>query len=427
VPSSHPHSHGPDPDAAPPEPAVLARRRRAVRLMLFLLVPVGLATVLGLVLLWPHGSPGRAERAAAAAVPAGTSYPQGQVASVAPYDCSVTDGTGRSQPLTCATVVVEITDGDGAGEFQQIDVPAEVYAYGIKKGDTIVLQRDAGAEGGPTYQFYDYARTTPMLVLAIAFGLVVAAVARLRGVAALLGLAFAFVVLLKFVLPGLLADESPTLVSLVGSAAIMFVVLYLAHGFSARTTTALVGTLFGLALVAGLGALAVSVSRLTGFSSEETLQLQQFDPTLDFSGLVLAGVVVAGLGVLNDVTITQASAIWQLHEVDPEMTWRQLFARGMAVGRDHIASTVYTIVFAYAGAALPLLLLFELYSRPAGTVLTGDAVAEEVIRTLVGAIALVLAVPVTTAVGAFVAKAAGTPAGAATDRSLTGLRAKVAR
>ncbi|OMQ14120.1 YibE/F family protein, partial [Modestobacter sp. VKM Ac-2676] len=131
------------------------------------------------------------------------------------------------------------------------------------------------------------------------------------------------------------------------------------------------------------------------------MQLLQFDPTLDFSGLVLAALVVAGLGILNDVTITQASAVWQLHDVSPEMSWVQLFQRGMAIGRDHIASTIYTIVFAYAGAALPLLMLFEIYQRPFWTTLTGASVGEEVIRTLVGGIALVLAVPVTTLVGAW--------------------------
>jgi uncharacterized membrane protein len=252
------------------------------------------------------------------------------------------------------------------------------------------------------------------------------AVARLRGLASLVGLAFAFFVMLQFLLPGLLGDSSPTLVSLVGSAAIMFVVLYLAHGFSARTTTALVGTLFGLTLVAVLGSVAVSAANLTGLTTEETVRLQLYDPTLDFSGLVLAGIVVAGLGVLNDVTITQASAIWQLHEVSPEITWRELYTRGMAVGRDHIASTVYTIVFAYAGAALPALLIFELSPQPLWTTIT-SALAEEVIRTLVGAIALVLAVPVTTAAGAFFAKAADTAAGAATERSMTALRARLAR
>src|SRR5918998_3113477 len=274
-------------------------------------------------------------------------------------------------------LLVPVLDGDGAGEFQQLDIPPEIHAAGIEEGDVLVLTRDPAMEGAGQYAFYDYDRDLPMVALTVVFAVVTVAVARLRGLAALVGLAFAFFVMLQFMLPGLLGDSSPTLISLVGSAAIMFVVLYLAHGFSARTTTALVGTLFGLALVTVLGAVSVDVARLTGLTSEETTQLLTFDPTLDFSGLVIAGCVVAGLGVLNDVTITQASAIWQLHEVDPAMGWRDLYRRGMAVGRDHIASTVYTIVFAYAGASLPLLMLFEVYARPWDVVLTSSGLAEE--------------------------------------------------
>jgi uncharacterized membrane protein len=392
--------------------------------MLLLLVPVAVATVIGLVMLWPGGEQSRAGQVADTYVPPGTTYPRGEVAKVTTQPCA-SDATQAKS--TCGTAVVKILDGPGAGDYVQIDLPPDVVASGVSVGDTLVLTRDGAAQGGPSYQFSDYARGTPIVVLAIAFAVVVGLVARLRGLASLVGLAFAFAVLLWFVVPGLLADESPTLVGLVGSAAIMFVVLYLAHGFSARTTTALVGTLFGLALIAVMGSVAVSAARLTGLTSEETIQLSTFDPTLDFSGLVLAGVVVAGLGVLNDVTITQASAVWQLNEASPDMTWRQLFGRGMAIGRDHIASTVYTIVFAYAGAALPLLLLFELYHRPFWVTLTSAAVAEEVIRTLVGAIALVLAVPLTTAVGAFFAKAADTSAAEATERRMTGLRARFAR
>ncbi|MDK3256481.1 YibE/F family protein [Blastococcus capsensis] len=421
--STHAHSHGPDPDAPPPTAEALGRRRRAVWLMLLILVPAALATVIGLVALWPDGEPTRAEQVAATYLPPGTTYPDARVISVERVECGDPGGV----PVTCASVVVEVLDGDGAGDFTQLDLQSDVVANGVAEGDTLVLTRDAGAEGGPSYQFFDYERDTPMIALAVGFAVVVGLVARLRGLASLVGLAFAFFVLLQFVLPGLLAYDSPALVSLVGSAAIMFVVLYLAHGFSARTTTALVGTLFGLSLVAVLGSLSVAAARLTGLTSEETAQLNSFDPTLDFSGLVLAGIVVAGLGVLNDVTITQASAIWQLHEVDPSMTWRELYTRGMTVGRDHIASTVYTIVFAYAGAALPLLLLFEVYSQPWQVIVTSSALAEEVIRTMVGAIALVLAVPVTTAAGAFFAKAADTQAGAATERGLTVLRARFAR
>jgi uncharacterized membrane protein len=391
--------------------------------MLLLLVPIGLATVIGLLVLWPSGEPSRAQQGAAAALPPGTTWHDARIVSVETFDC----GIDPAVPQKCANAVVEVLDGPGEGDFVQVELPPEVVAAGVSEGETLVVTRDAGAEGGAAYNFADYERDIPIIVLALMFAVVVGAVARLRGLASLVGLAFAFFILLQFVLPGLLSEESPALVSLVGSAAIMFVVLYLAHGFSARTTTALVGTLFGLTLVAVLGSIAVSTARLTGLTSEEAVTLQGYDPTLSFSGIVLAGIVVAGLGVLNDVTITQASAIWQLNEVSPEITWRELYRRGMTVGRDHIASTVYTIVFAYAGAALPMLLIFELSPQPAWTTVTSSAVAEEVIRTLVGAIALVLAVPVTTAAGAFFAKAADTQAGTATERRVIALRARFAR
>jgi uncharacterized membrane protein len=407
------HSHGSAADA-PPDAAALGRRRRAVQLMLFLLVPIGLATLVGLVVLWPGGEQSAAQRAADSFLPPGTTYPVGTVVSLESQDCG--EATSGGQDLTCAIAVLVVGEGQGESDYVQVELPPEVVAMDVEVGDELVLNRDPGIDGGgPTYQFQDFARGTPIVVLALAFVLVVGLVARLRGLLAILGLGFAFLVLLTFMLPALLAGGSPMWVTLVGSSAIMFVVLYLAHGFSARTTTALIGTLAGLALTAVLGSIAVAAARLTGFANENTLQLQQYDPTLNFTGLVLAGIVVAGLGVLNDVTITQASAVWQLHEVSPETGWRELFRRGMAIGRDHIASTIYTIVFAYAGAALPLLLLFEIYQRPFWTVLTGSEVGEEVIRTLVGAIALVLAVPLTTVVGALIATAAATapPAAAA--------------
>jgi uncharacterized membrane protein len=373
--------------------------------MLVVLIPIGLATLAGLVLLWPGSAKTAAQQAADAYLPPGTTFPQATIASLKPYECN--PATAQLPAQTCATAVMVIDDGPHAGDYVQVDLSPDVMAEGVQVGDELVLNRDPGTDGGQaTYTFQDFPRGTPIVVLALCFALVVGAVARLRGLLALLGLGFAFAVLLQFMLPALLDGGSPLWVSLVGSSAIMFVVLYLAHGFSARTTTALVGTLFGLAISAVLGAVAVAAAHLTGFASENAVQLLQFDPTLDFSGLVIAATVVAGLGILNDVTITQASAVWQLYEAAPQAGWRELFGRGMAIGRDHIASTIYTIVFAYAGASLPLLLLFELYQRPFWVVLTGSEVGEEVIRTLVGGIALVLAVPVTTLIGALVATAA---------------------
>jgi uncharacterized membrane protein len=188
-------------------------------------------------------------------------------------------------------------------------------------------------------------------------------------------------------------------VALVGATAIMFVVLYLAHGLSVRTSTALAGTLVGVAIIALLGLYAVDAARLSGVGGEgELLRLQA--PDLNFRGLLTCAVIIAGLGILNDVTITQSSAVWELRAAAPEMTRRQLFTSGMRIGRDHIASTIYTIVFAYAGTALAVLLLLSLYDRPVFDLLTDEAIAEEVLRTLASAIGLVLAVPATTAIAA---------------------------
>ncbi len=205
--------------------------------------------------------------------------------------------------------------------------------------------------------------------------------------------------------PALVAGSNPVMVGLIGSSAIMFVVLYATHGFSARTTTALVGTLFGLVLIAGLGYFATRWAHLTGVSAEEDYVLGAAAPNLKLTSVVICGVIVAGLGVLNDVTITQASAVWEL--ADSDRSSKKLFTRAMRIGRDHIASTVYTIAFATAGASLSVLLLIAVYDRPLFQVLQTEQFASEIVRTLVGSIGLVLAVPLTTAIGAAVVRATG--------------------
>ena len=203
---------------------------------------------------------------------------------------------------------------------------------------------------------------------------------------------------MKFMLPALLSGSSGMAVSLVGSAAIMFVVLYLAHGPSARTSAALGGTLLGVGVTALVGQLAINGANLSGFGDEGAAMLSAFAGSLSFQGIYTCALVVAGLGVLNDVTITQSSAVWELREAGPQLTRRELFTSGMRIGRDHIASTIYTIVFAYAGSALAVLMLLSLYDRPLFDVLTSETLAEEIVRTLASGIGLVLAVPITTAI-----------------------------
>ncbi len=409
MPQAQPHAHA-NPDVEEPDPAARAQQRRALKLMAAVLIPVALATIIGLVLLWPSGT-SDAQRAAERYFPDGTLYPTGEVVAIQPYECGGPPSGGGEEggPLICATATLTMEDGPEANENVRVELPPDVYAAGVEPGVRLVLSRAPG-NGDPDefYSFNDFARGFPIAALALAFAVAVIAVARMRGLASILGLSFAFVILLKFMLPALLAGSSPVLIGLVGSSAIMLVVLYLAHGFSARTTTALLGTLFGLGMVTALGAIGQSAARVTGVASEENVVLAGFAAELDLSGLVLCGIIVAGLGVLNDVTITQASAVWELHQVSPDLSAKTLFASAMRIGRDHIASTVYTIVFAYAGASLPLLLLFEVYQRPVLDIVTSGVIAEEVVRTLVGAIGLILAVPVTTAIGVAIVKASAT-------------------
>ncbi|MDQ6642510.1 MAG: YibE/F family protein, partial [Actinomycetota bacterium] len=207
-------------------------------------------------------------------------------------------------------------------------------------------------------------------------------------------------ILAAFMLPALLDGKPGLGVAVVGASAIMFVVLYLAHGVSIRTSAALAGTLVGVGITALIGLLAIHQSRLSGISNETGALQSGFVHDLNFQGLLTCAVIIAGLGVLNDVTITQASAVWELRGAAPDLDRRALFSRAMRIGRDHIASTIYTIVFAYAGAALSVLLLLYFYQRPVLSLVSTEDISEEIVRTLASGIGLVLAVPITTAMAA---------------------------
>ncbi|GGC03233.1 YibE/F family protein [Cellulomonas carbonis] len=375
---SHPHSH-------PHTPVRASRRARAV--LAVVLVPVLLATAVGAWLLRPGDEP-RPELTTTAP---GTAYATATV-------------TGVSQGPEDPQPVLDVVIGGDGGEEVQVHVPPE-QVDALRAGDEIrVLSLPPDMIGtGPGYVFVDHVRTPSLLALAVVMTVLVVAVARLRGLASLVGLGLSLAVLGTFTLPALLVGRPALAVAVVSASGIMVVVLYLAHGFSARTTTALLGTLVGVALTAGIAAWATGAARLDGLGGEHALDLIQLAPSMPLSGVVLCGFVLAGLGVLNDVTITQASAVWELRASAPDASRLTVFSRAMRIGRDHIASTVYTIAFAYVGAALPLVLLVAMSDRALVDVVGSGEIAEEVARSLVGSIGLVLAIPVTTAIAALVA------------------------
>ncbi|HET7724856.1 MAG TPA: YibE/F family protein [Propionibacteriaceae bacterium] len=373
------------------------RSRRTLRTLVWILIPLAIWTVAALVWLWPHNvSAHLSQDNTTVAVP-GLTIPKGTVTAVTETNCDAVSGSATGDGSKCGQLTVRLDEGPEKGQSVQVTVTAAVYASGVTPGTGVTLYRTPIKGGEPGYQFADFQRTLPMVALAILFVAAVIAVARWRGALAVAGLAFSGFILTQFMFPALIVGHDPVLVGLVGSSAIMFVVLYTTHGFSARTTTALVGTLFGLLLSAFLGWGATKWAHLTGVASEDDVMLSATAPDLTLTSVVICGVIIAGLGVLNDVTITQASAVWELAGIGGQSP-RDLFVKAMRIGRDHIASSVYTILFASAGAIMSVLLLLTVYERPLFSMLLREQFAGEVVRSLVGSIGLVLSVPVTTAV-----------------------------
>lgn len=391
------HTNEQDPDrATPPEPT-----RRANRIMLWILLPVLAATLVGLSALWP----------------AGTDRPQdrpdlqthtGEVVKVTEMDNSGEpdpEGLGTTNPG--ALLDVQLSDGPDEGEVVEVPLQPALYASGVEVGDSVKVQRTDGATAGTAaYQFLDFNRTASLIALALAFGVALVVVARRRGALALVGLGFSGFIVLKFMLPALLAGSHPVAVALTAGTAILTVVLYVTHGLSARTTTALLGTLAGMGLATLVGVAVVSWAHLTGITSEDDILLWASAPDMKMTGVVICATIVTAVGILNDVTITQASAVWEM--AGDSRDAKDLFKRAMRIGRDHIASSTYTVAFAATGASLATYLLLTAYDRPLGDVVVLEQFSAEIIATLVGALAVVLAMPLTTAVAVAVVKSADT-------------------
>jgi uncharacterized membrane protein len=390
----------------------------AVRIVVAALAVIGLAVVIGAALLWPSGNkvdiPLPFQNSAGGAV----TTEGGQVVSTSLADCG---STSAGQVLTaspapglpgsgqCVQNIIAIDTGPNRGATTLLEFSPGPGQPNLLAGDNIRIFRQVDQQGATSYGFYDYERTWPLILLAAAFAIVIVAVARWRGLRALVGIVVAFVVLVMFMLPAL-RDGAPALpVTLVAAAAILFSVLYLAHGVSLRTSAALLGTLTAMLLSAGLSWGAIELTHLTGLSEDQNNVVAASMGHVSIQGLLLAGFIIGSLGVLNDVTITQASAVFELAHL-AHGSRRQIFLRAMRIGSDHIASTVYTLVLAYAGSSLSLLLLFSVANRSLADVLTSESVAIEIARSAVGGIALALAVPLTTGIAAVLATpATGVP------------------
>ncbi|MGE2691109.1 YibE/F family protein [Mycolicibacterium pulveris] len=401
------HSHGHSHSLTGPAPL----GPLAAKIVVGLLIVIGIAVLAGAAWLWPSQQkadiPLPFQNAAGGAV----TTEAGHVLSTSLADCG-SPSTGRvltAAPVpaqghggTCVQALIAIDSGPNTGANTLLEFSGGPGQPNLSVGDDVRISRQVDDAGTTTYSFYDYERTWPLIALAAVFAIVVVAVARWRGLRALIGIVVAFLVLVVFLLPALRDGAAAVPVALVASAAILYAVIYLAHGVSLRTSAALLGTLTSLLLAAALSWVAIEAAHLTGLSEDQNNTVAAYLGDVSITGLLLAGFIIGSLGVLNDVTVTQASTVFELAELEGSSR-RAIFVGAMRVGRDHIASTVYTLVLAYAGSALPLLLLFSVANRSLGDVLTSESVAIEIARSAVGGIALALSVPLTTAIAAVLA------------------------
>ena len=362
---------------------------RARRLLALAAGVAAILTVIGLLVLWPsdQGSGDVQELGFT-----GDSYD----ARVQSLDEGPCEGTDPEAEVVCSNARVRLQQGPDKGKTIELGLPPSGRGPSFGVGDVLVLSYDADAPDGFKYAFADRNRKPVLWWLAGVFALVVVLLGRLRGFAALAGLGASFVVLLKFVLPAIVGGTDPLAVAVVGASAIAFVALYLAHGFGPMTSVALLGTLASLGVTVMLAQIFVELAGLSGFATEEASFVNVATSRIDLAGLVLGGIVIGALGAIDDMTVTQASVVAELREANPALGSARLFAAAMRIGRDHVASTVNTLALAYAGASMPLLVLFVLSEQSLGSIMNGEVIATELIRTLVGSIGLVTAVPITT-------------------------------
>lgn len=401
---SHARSFSPEASTLAPLPA---------KIVVGLLITIGAAVLTGAICLWPSRQhvpiPMPFQDASGGAVTTESGHvlssalgdcgspSVGQVLTAAPLGGN--PGTGR-----CVLALVAIDSGPNSNADTLLEFSPGPGQPQLAAGDRVRVIRQVDGRGATFYGFYDFERAWPLTGLAAAFALVIVGVARWRGLLSLGGVVIAFGVLVIFLLPAL-RDGAPAIpVALVASAAILFAVIYLAHGVSLRTSAALLGTLASLLFAAGLSWAAIDLAHLTGLSNDESSTVSAYLGNVSISGLLLAGFIIGSLGVLNDVTVTQASTVFELANLSTSASRRAIFLGAIRVGRDHIASTVYTLVLAYAGSSLPLLLLFSVANRSLSDVLISESVAIEIARSAVGGIALALSVPLTTAIAAVLTK-----------------------
>jgi uncharacterized membrane protein len=305
-------------------------------------------------------------------------------------------------------VTAKIRDGRNKGAHTSFQVYPTAGLSGVMAGDAIrIIRNPPPPEGAtmklPAYSFSDFDRRGPMLWLGIGFVVLLLASGRLHGLRALVGLVASIWLVLKFVIPSILEGNSAVAVALTGSLAVLLITIPLCYGIRAKAISAWLGTALSLFLAVALASAFTHLAHLSGAASEEATLLSASDSKISLQGLLLGGMVIGALGVLIDLTVSQASTVIALRRANPTLRFKELFGGALEVGHDHIAATVNTLVFAYAGASLPVLLIFSIGGTSFADAVNSEAVAGEVIAALVGSIGLIASMPITTALAALLA------------------------
>jgi uncharacterized membrane protein len=284
----------------------------------------------------------------------------------------------------------------GIGEFDVIK--KNIYQV----GDKVLVAAVVDHQGNVQYYITDYIRTGGLWWLAIVFVLSLFIVGGWKGLRSLLALAATFFVIVKYIIPNILAGNSPLLIVLIGSLMILLIIIYLTEGFRSRSHIAVVSIFLSLIITITLSWFFVGLAKLSGLASEEVSFLINIgEQAINFKGLLLAGIIIGALGVLDDVVISQVATVEQLIKANPLQSRREIFKRAYKVGVSHISSMTNTLFLAYAGVSLPLLILFisgQSAFNGWWQVINNEAIATEIVRTLAGSIGLILAVPITTVV-----------------------------
>ena len=386
---SVPHTHS----SYPPPGLDSVSKSLVFRLIATMLVVAAVATLIGIFALWPNSERSEQIQRNAEDIALTSDLLKATVREASESICGYSIS---SEVEICRNVTVVVQEGPESGSLvvlPEVNTSFDPTFPRLTAGDNVILGFDPVTN---SYYYQDRDRMSSLWWLILLFAVTVICLARVRGLLALFAMGGTVLMLVKFIAPSVLDGNDPVLVCVVAAAAIAYFSLYFTHGFSLMTTVALAGTLIALGLTLGISWIFFELAKFSGYSSEEAFVLPFLAESLDVRGLLLGGTIIAALGALDDVTVTQAATVLELSARNKALSTRQLMMSGLRVGREHIASTVNTLLLAYAGSSIPLLLLFAVSEQSLGDVANSELIAIELVRTLCGSIGLVAALPITT-------------------------------